>query len=189
MGTTTGYGTSTCYGSRQLSPSDFASTFSNTFTASNITSITSSTSTLHRPQTSPRSPLTSVCNIVVAWKERTPSLTKSPQSPTESTTSLSSKAGQSGGLGSVLSLRRRAERSGPRAQNGQSGSGDANGNHYPTMPKSIASSIIPPPFDMTELGPYARDSCEVSVLLVEPNLGFTYLFFSTAPLDWGFMVA
>lgn len=154
--------------STQLSPSDFASTFSNTFTASrtasNMTSITPSTSTLRRPQTSPRSPLTSVRNIVAAWKERTPSLTKSPQSPTESTTSPSSKAGQSGGLGRVLSLRRRAERSGPRAQNGQSGSGDADGNHHPTTPKSIASSIIPPPFDMTELGAYARDSREVSVL-------------------------
>ena len=153
-----------------MSPSDFASTFSNTFTASrtasNITSITP-TSTLRRPQTSPCSPLTSVHNIVAAWKERTPSLTKSPQSPTESTTSPSSKAGQSGGHGRVLSLRQRAERRGPRAQNGQSGSGDTNGNHHPTTPKSIASGIIPPLFDMTELGAYTRDSREVSDLFAE----------------------
>jgi len=176
---TRGNTTLTCTGT-QLSSSNFASTFSNTFTASrtasNITSITP-TSTLRRPQTSPRSSLTSVCNIVAAWKDRTPSLTKSPQSPTESTTSSSSKAGQSGGLGRVLSLRRRAERSGPCAQNGQSGSGDANGNHHPTTPKSIASSIIPLPFDMTELGAYARDSREVSDLFAEWSLGFTYIFF------------
>jgi len=106
----------------------------------------------------------------------------------ESTTSPSSKEGQSGGLGRVLSLRRCAERRGPRAQNGQSGSGDANGNHHPTTPKSIVSSIIPPPFDMTELGAYARDSREVSDLFAEWSPWIYLYFFSTAPSDWSFVV-
>ena len=43
-------------------------------------------------------------------------------------------------------------------------------------PKSIASSIISLPFDMTELGAHALDRCEVSFLFVEWNLGI-YLFF------------
>ena len=156
----------------QLSPSDFASTFSNTFTASrtasNITSTTPPVSILRRPQTSPRSPLTSVRNIVAAWKERTPSLSKTPRTPTESTTSPPSKVGRSGGLDRVFSLRRRGERSDlhSRHQNGQFESGDADSSHRPTTPKSMASSIIPPPFDMTELGGYARDSREVSVIFL-----------------------
>ncbi|KIK92900.1 hypothetical protein PAXRUDRAFT_549188 [Paxillus rubicundulus Ve08.2h10] len=146
----------------QLSPSDFASTFSNTFTASrsatNTSIITPTVSPLRRPQTSPRSPLTSVRNIVAAWKERTPSLGKT-QSSTESTVSI---PGKTEGL---FSLRRRASRaenhSRERVANSQPSSENINnGNNHPTTPKSINNSIIPPPFDMTELGAYARDSRE-----------------------------
>ncbi|KAF9224785.1 hypothetical protein BS17DRAFT_731403 [Gyrodon lividus] len=146
----------------QLSPSDFASTFSNTFTASrsatNTSNITPTVSPLRRPQTSPRSPLTSVRNIVAAWKERTPSLGKT-QSSTESTVSLPIKTE------GLFSLRRRASRAEYRARERASGSQTSsqnadNGNNHPTTPKSVNNSIIPPPFDMSELGAYARDSRE-----------------------------
>ena len=93
---TRGNTTYMCSGT-QLSPSNFTSIFSNTLTTSrstsNITSTTPPVSILCHPQTSPRSPLTSVHNIVAAWKECTPSLSKTPQTPTESTASLPSKAG------------------------------------------------------------------------------------------------
>lgn len=49
-------------------------------------------------------------------------------------------------------------------------------HHHPMMPKIIANSIIPPPFDMTELGAYAHDSHEV--LFAQWNPGI-YLFFNS----------
>ncbi|KAF9233907.1 hypothetical protein BU15DRAFT_79651 [Melanogaster broomeanus] len=159
---TRGLITTTSRNTTQLSPSDFASTFSSTFTASrsvtDTSNITPTVSSLRRPQTSPRSPLTSVRNIVAAWKERTPSLGK-PQSSTESTVSPPTK------IEGLFSLRRRASRAENRPRERASGSRPSlenvnNGNNYPTTPKSVSSSIIPPPFDMTELGAYARDSRE-----------------------------
>ncbi|KAI6145311.1 hypothetical protein BKA82DRAFT_4312648 [Pisolithus tinctorius] len=145
--------------STQLSPSDFASTFSNTFTASrtasNTTNVTPTVSSLHRPQTSPRSPLTSVRNIIAAWKDRTPSLDKTPKSPSDTTTSPPSNTGPGTSGHGLFSLRRRAS----QRERVPDGAENSNG-HRPTTPKSMASSIIPPPFDMTELGAYARDSRE-----------------------------
>lgn len=141
----------------QLSPSDFASTFTNTFAEARSTTsssaISPTVSSLRRPQTSPRSPLASVRNIVAAWKERTPGLGKT-ESSTESSVSPIVKPD------AVFGLRRRTsrvERAQPAAENA------ASGPKPPTTPKSVNSNIIPPPFEMTELGAYARDSREVCV--------------------------
>ncbi|KAI6020170.1 hypothetical protein PISMIDRAFT_203836 [Pisolithus microcarpus 441] len=143
----------------QLSPSDFASTFSNTFTASrtasNTTNVTPTVSSLRRPQTSPRSPLTSVRNIIAAWKDRTPSLDKTPKSPSDTTTSPPSNTGPGGRGDGLFSLRRRAS----QRERVQDDAEHSNGLR-PATPKSMSSSIIPPPFDMTELGAYARDGRE-----------------------------
>ncbi|KAI6107774.1 hypothetical protein EDD16DRAFT_1868839, partial [Pisolithus croceorrhizus] len=143
----------------QLSPSDFASTFSNTFTASrtasNTTNVTPTVSSLRRPQTSPRSPLTSVRNIIAAWKDRTPSLDKTPKSPSETTTSPPTNTGPGGRGDGLFSLRRRVS----QRERAQDDAENSNGLR-PATPKSMSSSIIPPPFDMTELGAYARDSRE-----------------------------
>lgn len=157
--------TTTTQSGTQLSPSDFASTFSNTFTASRTattsTNVTPSVSSLRRPQTSPRSPLTSVRNIVAAWKERTPAVTKMTQSSTESSTSPPPN-GQ-GPNRNGFSLRRRARRSDshlPEHVPNLEGTAE-NINGHPHLAAS-SSGIIPPPFDMTELGAYARESREVS---------------------------
>ena len=142
----------------QLSPSDFASTFSNTFAeARSVTSssaISPTVSSLRRPQISPRSPLTSVRNIVDAWKKRTPALEKHGNSSTADS-SISPVVKPDGSFG----LRRRASRieRGQQPTSGDTGSG----NNLSTTPKSTNSNIIPPPFEMTELGAYARHSREV----------------------------
>ncbi|KAF8128709.1 hypothetical protein EV363DRAFT_412554 [Boletus edulis] len=139
----------------QLSPSDFASTFSNTFaearSATSSPAISPTVSPLRRPQTSPRSPLASVRNIVAAWKERTPALGKA-KSSTESSVSPVIKSD------GVFGLRRRASRVERGQQHASENTGD--GHNPPTTPKSVNSNIIPPPFDMAELGAYARDSRE-----------------------------
>lgn len=141
----------------QLSPSDFASTFSNTFAeARSVTTssaISPTVSPLRRPQTSPRSPLMSVRNIVAAWKERTPALGNTANSSTESAVSPVVKPER------IFGLRRRAS----RVEREQQSTSENTGNVHnpPTTPKSVNSSIIPPPFDMTDLGAYARDSREV----------------------------
>ncbi|KAH7910920.1 hypothetical protein BJ138DRAFT_1151897 [Hygrophoropsis aurantiaca] len=161
---TRGPTTTTTRSGTQLSPSDFASTFSNTFTASRsaTTNLTPTASSLRRPQTSPRSPLTSVRNIVAAWKERTPSLAKTAKSSTESVTSPPTRGD------GLFSLRRRAERGENRLREnaiaGKNSAEGLNGNGRPTTPKSVASSIIPPPFDLVlcshfALGSYGTSTC------------------------------
>src|SRR6266851_7753807 len=58
-------------------------TYSNTFTSTlygdTNTSVTSQTTSLRRPQALPQSPLSSVRNVVAAWKSRSPSIDKSSQ--------------------------------------------------------------------------------------------------------------
>ena len=175
--------------STQLSSSDFTSIFSNTLTTlrtmSNITSTTPPVSILCCPQLSPQSLLTSVHNLVVAWKECTPSLSKTPWAPTESTASPPSKAGKSSGLDRVFSLRWHGEQSDLHSchQNGQFESEDVDGSHHSTTPKSMASSIIPPPFDMTELGGYARDHHEASVIFFLLNAIRVFTCFFQQPLQ------
>jgi hypothetical protein len=65
-------------------------TYSNTFTSTSYgftdTSATTQGTALRRPQTSPHSPLSSVRNILAAWKSRSPSIDKLLQvSPTDTT--------------------------------------------------------------------------------------------------------
>ncbi|KAH0831167.1 hypothetical protein J3R83DRAFT_13743 [Lanmaoa asiatica] len=146
--------TTTSRSGTQLSPSDFTNTFANTFaearSATTSSAISPTVSPLRRPQTSPRSPLTSVRNIVAAWKERTPALGKTAQSSTtESSISPVVKP---------FGLRRRAS----RAEKGQQPTSEntSSSHNPPTTPKSTNSNIIPPPFDMTDSGAYARDSRE-----------------------------
>jgi hypothetical protein len=116
-------------------------TFADTLTRSS--DLTPTRSSLRRPQTSPRSPLTSVRNIVAAWKERTPSLGK--------------KSPQREGL---FSLRRRADRSSRNMEQdaiknlGQK-HGSLIGHDRVATPRSESSNLstsglIPPPFDAAE---------------------------------------
>lgn len=106
----------------------------------------------------PRSPLSSVRNIVAAWKERTPSLGKSSKPP--STTS----AGEEG----FFSIRRRGggetDRSLPplpqEPLSRQSSNGNGNGRR---KSGTSAGSGSKPLFDITELGPFAQSDRDVSL--------------------------
>ncbi|KAN0081188.1 hypothetical protein V8E55_008812 [Tylopilus felleus] len=102
-------------------------------TASSI--IIPTVSSLRQPQTLPRSPLTSVQNIVATWKERIPALGKA-QSSTKSRSSQVNRNQQ------------------------QPTSEDTGSGHQPPTPKSVTSNVIPPPLNMTELGAYARETRE-----------------------------
>ncbi|THH31833.1 hypothetical protein EUX98_g2343 [Antrodiella citrinella] len=141
-----------------------SNTFTNTFTTmSGTVTGTPTASSLRRPQTSPRSPLTSVRNIVAAWKERTPSLNKS----TRSALSTSTSPPQAGGSGEGLfSVRRRAERGsirlrdramgGGRRASGSDVSAGPNGPRSPRSGTQSSSGLYPPPFDLAELGQFAN---------------------------------
>ncbi|KAI0634288.1 hypothetical protein C8Q77DRAFT_1056676 [Trametes polyzona] len=143
-------------------------TNTNTFSSSGFTTTATPTaSSLRRPQTSPRSPLTSVRNIVAAWKERTPSLGKSVRS---NNTSPSPTQGEG-----LFSLRRRAERGNARLRDrafsglDESGRRVEGGGYDGEMSTSgdaslSASGVLPPAFDLSELGQYAgaSDAQEVS---------------------------
>lgn len=196
--------TDTRTGTEYMSPSTYTNTFTNTFTHTSTPtnpSTTTGTGTITptgsgplrrpHPQTSPRSPLSSVRNIVAAWKERTPSLVKSgggrrsPAGPAMSSTSAEEATNGHG----LFSIRRRAERGSVRAAAAREGNGrrssesmrerDSGGGRRsgegirerggeggrPTTPMSGISgtgSGLPPPFDAAELGAYARESREVS---------------------------
>jgi len=147
-------------------------TYSNTFTSTSYgptdTSVTTQTTSLRRPQTSPRSPLASVRNIVAAWKSRSPSIDKSSQvSSSKSPTDATPEEG-------FFSVRRRAERGFQReraSMGGNSGPGtfrrsdssyqeDVNRSSTPRTNTSLTPSGIPP-FDLTELGTFAKSSQEV----------------------------
>ncbi|KAG1873071.1 hypothetical protein DFJ58DRAFT_409880 [Suillus subalutaceus] len=186
-GTYGGSGTATATGTTQLSPSDFASTFSSAFgvargrqddttpTRQTQTALRRSTVPLNEANTSPRSPLTSVRNIVAAWKERTPGLGKVKSESSEGGSELSPPGASK--MEGLFSLRRRASRQGARGQppvtpdkNGGKGHvGGTNrnrenegitssGNNVIRRRVSSTSSLIPPPFDMTDLG--ARENRE-----------------------------
>ncbi|KAG0704129.1 hypothetical protein DFH29DRAFT_913089 [Suillus ampliporus] len=183
-----GTATANLTGRTQLSPSDFASTFSSAFgvargiqddttpTRQTQTALRRSVAPPHDTNTSPRSPLTSVRNIVAAWKERTPGLGKAKSESSEGGSELSPPAVPK--MEGLFSLRRRASRQGPRRQppvtpDRNAGRGNVHGgnnrnrenegitgsgNNAPRRRVSSASSLIPPPFDMTDLG--ARENRE-----------------------------
>ncbi|KAG6890494.1 hypothetical protein C0992_000986 [Termitomyces sp. T32_za158] len=115
-------------------------TYTNTFTDTSVTP----TSTLRRPQqASPRSPLTSVRNIVALWKERTPSI-KRP-------------AGRTSAVGSTASVSPLPEVEGllgrTRMQNG-------NGREpvTPTREDGSKSAQLPPGLDVADLLPYTQST-------------------------------
>ncbi|KAG1752141.1 hypothetical protein EDB19DRAFT_1094010 [Suillus lakei] len=189
-GTFSGSGTATATGRTQLSPSDFASTFSTAFGVAKgrqddttptrqtqtQTALRRSTIPLNEPNTSPRSPLTSVRNIVAAWKERTPGLGKVKSESSEGGSELSPPGASR--MEGLFSLRRRASRQGARGQlpvtpdrnvgkgnvhgssnrNRENEGVTSSGNNVVRRRVSSTSSLIPPPFDMTDLG--ARENRE-----------------------------
>ena len=133
-------------------------TYSNTFTTTSYgltdTSATTQGTSLRRPQASPRSPLSSVRNIVAAWKSRSPSFDKTSQVSHTDTTPDEG----------FFSIRRQAER-GFRRERASMG-GPALDQDVPSTPRTSTSltpsGIVPPPFDLTELGTFAKGSQEVS---------------------------
>jgi hypothetical protein len=143
-------------------------TYSNTFTPTSYsftdTSATTQGTSLRRPQTSLHSPLNSVRNVVAAWKSRSPSIDKSSQ---VSATDTTPEEG-------FFSIRRRAERGFQRERasiGGESGpstfrrSGPS--QEVPSTPRTSTSltpsGMVSPPFDLTELGTFAKGSEEVSL--------------------------
>ena len=137
------------------SPTDFTNTYTdtysntftptNTFTATAPVTVTPTGSPLRRPQTSPRSPLTSVRNIVAAWKERTPAKSSPKSSPPGSVTSASSPPYVPGHLG----LRRQTGRIGGRPRRDRS--------------ESQADSEETP-FDVGDLTQYTKGNAKASSL-------------------------
>lgn len=127
---------------------------------------------------------------MAAWKERSTSGSKTSGSTGSSYTGSTPQTGSgtetATGTGTqdegFFSLRRRAERSSIRARDslgggdaGPSGSGGnggqgarRSGEQVPSTPMSggtsLGSSVIPPPFDLTELGNFAKADREVSFL-------------------------
>lgn len=142
--------------------------------------ITITTSSYHTPPTGPGSPskrsgssaLSSVRNIVAAWKERTPT-GKGSKSGSSST-----GGGQTEGFFSIRRRARERELAAAGASTGEFGAGTGgasdNGQAPPVPEKTpraggspikrsgtISSSTAAPSFDIGELGPYARRSQEV----------------------------
>ncbi|KAI0037086.1 hypothetical protein K488DRAFT_81579 [Vararia minispora EC-137] len=144
-----------------------------TFSTVESSEITPRQSSLRRPQT-PRSPLTSVRNIVAAWKDREPERTG------KSTDAGPFPATKDGDEDGFFSLRRRAERGFLRArrESGEHGGvGPSNSNQrdnalsydrdrdLPATPRTestslISNTVIPPPLDLAELGQYAKANQE-----------------------------
>jgi hypothetical protein len=138
------------------SPSDtFTATPTDTFTG------TGTISALRRPQVSPRSPLSSVRNIVAAWKERTPTKVGGA-----SESAMTSPTGTGDGL---FSIRRRADRALSSETTG--------GGSGMDTPRS-GSSGIPPPFDASELSHYAKGNHEVCFISFFGTYNVTFNYIS-----------
>jgi hypothetical protein len=135
-------------------------------------------SSLRRPQAGPRSPLTSVRNIVAAWKDRTPERS-AKSTEVDTLPPLPPKDTDDG----FFSLRRRAERGVMRArrESGEHEAGPSDpsrrGNapaydrnrDLPATPRAANTPTstnlgLPPPLDLAELGQYAKANQEVSRL-------------------------
>lgn len=128
-------------------------TYTMTFTDTSVTP----TSTLRRPQqTSPRSPLTSVRNIIALWKERTPSISR--------------PAGMTSAVGSAgVSPLPEAGRT-RRMQNG-------NGKEpvTPTRNDRTKSAQPSPGLDVADLLPYAQSTEAVSPSRSSSNRFFDFV--------------
>ena len=134
----TGGLTTTGRGGTQLSPSDFATTFTTFAKARSVTSsfaISSTVSSLHRPQTLPHSLPTLVCYIVAAWKECTPGLGKT-RSSTESSMLLIVRPDTVFSLHRRISQVKRVQQ--PASEN------TASGPNPPSTPRSTNNNNILP---------------------------------------------
>ncbi|KAI0692708.1 hypothetical protein BC835DRAFT_31415 [Cytidiella melzeri] len=128
--------------------------FTNTFTGlSGTGSVTESLAdtpsaySLRRPQTSPRSPITQVTNIVAAWKGKTPVLSKVGR------TSLTSSPALSDGGRRRRSITPRTVSA--KARRVSDVSSDAGVLQTPISTGSEqvnATAVLPPPFDASEFG-------------------------------------
>jgi hypothetical protein len=129
------------------------------------------TSGLRRPQTSPRSPLTSVRNIVNLWKERTPAAGRTGEkSAPGSTSSVSPPQAISPENDGLYGIRRRVEGARARLREARAVSNPAQTNTRPipgdngdsASIRSGRSGVFPPGFDMNELSNYAQTAEPVS---------------------------
>ena len=131
------------------------------------------TSGLRRPQTSPRSPLTSVRNIVNLWKERTPAAGRTGEkSAPGSISSVSPSQVASPENDGLYGIRRRVEGARARLREARAISNPAPAPARPTSGgdngdsasiRSGRSGVFPPGFDMNELTNYAQTSEPVSL--------------------------
>ncbi|KAH9829237.1 uncharacterized protein C8Q71DRAFT_843952 [Rhodofomes roseus] len=147
-----------------------SNTFSNTLTSFVDTTTTPTAPSLTPRQMSPndRTALSQVRNVINRWKERTPSMAKSERSTT------SPSPTQSDGL---FSIRRRASRGSARLRDRALQAGNRNGGRRASDPVSTTgldesgsgslstSGLLPPPFDINEMGQYvgAPEAQEVSI--------------------------
>jgi hypothetical protein len=132
-------------------------TSATSYTASSYTATATSIAPLRRPQpptpADARSPLTSVRNIIAAWKERTP-LSERKAARAESTLSVNSSTLTTTSEEGLFSLRRRAERGSIRRQAAASTT-SLDTDETPRKPSGARSSSgvnLPPPFEISELG-------------------------------------
>ncbi|KAF8058557.1 hypothetical protein FPV67DRAFT_1455106 [Lyophyllum atratum] len=142
-------------------------TFTDAFTRTGTNAATSMTpvSTLRRPQTSPRSPPTSVCNIVAPRKEHTPSMSRSPgKYPDHGSATSASPPPDSEGL-FEFQLHGSGQGNDPVIPTRR---GDANAASI----RSARSGHLLPGLDATDLLPYAQsDEAPVRIgLLWYPNV-------------------
>ena len=155
-------------------PNPTSNTYSDTgtFTRTSITP----PSGLRRPQTSPRSPLASVRNIVALWKERTPAAARpGEKSAPESVSSVSPPVDTNG----LRGVRRRVEGARALLREARAVSnppvtptrveGDSTDNNGRSNP-------FPPGIDMSELTGYAQSKDPVSFFVSIHNVYLIFLF-------------
>ncbi|EFI27493.1 hypothetical protein CC1G_15528 [Coprinopsis cinerea okayama7 len=163
------------------SHSTWTATQSRTATSSTVTPINT---TLRKPQTSPRSPLTSVRNIVAMWKERSPGVaakTARDGSPEKSPTKARPGSGEvltksreespSYEEEGLVGIRRRMQRAGQRLRERESlggggtspggnenrgSSGSGNFRDSRSSMRSGKSGVLPPGFDLSQFSAYTQ---------------------------------
>ena len=145
--------------------------FTGTYTDTDTLTCTP-TSGLRRPQTSPRSPPTSVRNLVNLWKERTPAAGQTGEkSAPGSISSASPSQAASPENDGLYGIRRQVEGARARLREARAISNPApalssrpisGDNGDSASIRSGRSGVFPPGFDMNELTNYAQTSEPVS---------------------------
>ena len=162
--------TQTRTGYTTMNPTSTTDSDTGTFTRNSVTP----PSGLRRPQTSPRSPLASVRNIVALWKERTPAAARSGEkSAPESVSSMSPPVDSDG----LRGVRRRVEGARARLREARAVS---NPPVTPTRLEDVSTdnernNTFPPGIDMSELTGYAKSKDPVSCFIaIQYNQGLIY---------------